>query len=154
MTSSTEQWFTDLLGAGGHTQNSEDLLTALIISASSTYKGQCQLRQLILQDSVPDVMPHWNESELNEKVQYLQWCKFPSYPSPLSPPPLPPPPPPLPPPLPPQESGVLDILLGRLLNAGWVSQARELATSMQHNSPDLTIVLVRLTISSLIPPLF
>ena len=34
-------------------------------------------------------------------------------------------------------------MLGRLLNAGYVSQARELAALFEHDSPDLTIVLVR-----------
>ena len=34
------------------------------------------------------------------------------------------------------------MMLGRLLNAGFVSQARELAALFEHDSPDLTIVLV------------
>ena len=35
------------------------------------------------------------------------------------------------------------MMLGRLLNAGFISQARELAALFEHDSPDLTIVLVR-----------
>ena len=35
------------------------------------------------------------------------------------------------------------MMLGRLLNAGYISQARELAALFEHDSPDLTIVLVR-----------
>ena len=34
------------------------------------------------------------------------------------------------------------MMLGRLLNAGFISQARELAALFEHDSPDLTIVLV------------
>ena len=34
------------------------------------------------------------------------------------------------------------MMLGRLLNAGYISQARELAALFEHDSPDLTIVLV------------
>lgn len=41
-----------------------------------------------------------------------------------------------------QESEAFDMMLGRLLNAGFVSQARELAALFEHDSPDLTIVLV------------
>ena len=37
------------------------------------------------------------------------------------------------------------MMLGRLLNAGYISQARELAALFEHDSPDLTIVLVRHT---------
>ena len=36
------------------------------------------------------------------------------------------------------------MMIGRLLNAGCVSQARQLATLFEHDSPDLTIVLVTL----------
>ena len=41
-----------------------------------------------------------------------------------------------------QESEALDMMLGRLLNAGLVTEARELAALFEHDSPDLTIVLV------------
>ncbi len=41
-----------------------------------------------------------------------------------------------------KESEAFDMMLGRLLNAGLVSQARELATLFEHDSPDLTIVMV------------
>ena len=34
------------------------------------------------------------------------------------------------------------MMLGRLLNAGLVTEARELAALFEHDSPDLTIVLV------------
>ena len=34
------------------------------------------------------------------------------------------------------------MLLGRLMNAGLLSQAREVAALFEHDSPDLTIVLV------------
>jgi len=37
---------------------------------------------------------------------------------------------------------VFDMVIGRLLNAGWIKQAKELATLFEHESPDLTIVLV------------
>lgn len=35
------------------------------------------------------------------------------------------------------------MMLGRLMNAGLLSQARQLASIFEHDSPDLTIVLVR-----------
>lgn len=38
------------------------------------------------------------------------------------------------------------MMLGRLMNAGLLSQARQLAAIFEHNSPDLTIVLVRCTL--------
>ena len=38
------------------------------------------------------------------------------------------------------------MMLGRLLNAGFISQARELAALFEHDSPDLTIVLVGIRI--------
>ena len=41
-----------------------------------------------------------------------------------------------------QECEAFDQILGRLLNAGLLSQARELADIFNHNSIDLTIVLV------------
>ena len=41
-----------------------------------------------------------------------------------------------------QECEAFDQILGRLLNAGLLSQARELADIFNHNSVDLTIVLV------------
>ena len=42
-----------------------------------------------------------------------------------------------------QEVKAFNMMLGRLLNAGYISQARELAALFEHDSPDLTIVLVR-----------
>ena len=42
-----------------------------------------------------------------------------------------------------QEVKAFNVMLGRLLNAGYISQARELAALFEHDSPDLTIVLVR-----------
>jgi len=42
-----------------------------------------------------------------------------------------------------KEVEAFNMMLGRLLNAGFVSQARELAALFEHDSPDLTIVLVR-----------
>lgn len=42
-----------------------------------------------------------------------------------------------------QESEAFDMMLGRLMNAGLLSQARQLAAIFEHDSPDLTIVLVR-----------
>ena len=41
-----------------------------------------------------------------------------------------------------QEVKAFNMMLGRLLNAGYISQARELAALFEHDSPDLTIVLV------------
>ena len=41
-----------------------------------------------------------------------------------------------------QECEAFDQILGRLLNAGLLAQARELADIFNHNSADLTIVLV------------
>ena len=37
---------------------------------------------------------------------------------------------------------MLDVALGRLVNVGWISQARELAMLFDHESTDLTIILV------------
>ena len=42
-----------------------------------------------------------------------------------------------------KEVKAFNTMLGRLLNAGCISQARELAALFDHDSPDLTIVLVR-----------
>lgn len=44
-----------------------------------------------------------------------------------------------------QEVKAFNMMLGRLLNAGYISQARELAALFEHDSPDMTIVLVRNT---------
>lgn len=41
-----------------------------------------------------------------------------------------------------KEGEVFDMMLGRLLNAGLLSQARSLAALFEHDSADLTIVLV------------
>lgn len=41
-----------------------------------------------------------------------------------------------------QEADAFNMMVGRLLNAGFVTQARELASLFEHDSPDLTIVLV------------
>ena len=41
-----------------------------------------------------------------------------------------------------QDCEAFDQILGHLLNAGLLSQARELADIFNHNSVDLTIVLV------------
>ena len=38
------------------------------------------------------------------------------------------------------------MMLGRLMNAGLLSQARQLASIFEHDSPDLTIVLVRVDV--------
>lgn len=43
-----------------------------------------------------------------------------------------------------QEVKAFNMMLGRLLNAGYVSQARELAALFEHDSPDMTIVMVRI----------
>jgi spatacsin len=40
-----------------------------------------------------------------------------------------------------EEVKAFNMMLGRLLNAGYISQARELAALFEHDSPDLTIVL-------------
>lgn len=42
-----------------------------------------------------------------------------------------------------QEVKAFNMMIGRLLNAGHISQARELAALFEHDSPDMTIVLVR-----------
>lgn len=44
-----------------------------------------------------------------------------------------------------KEVEAFNMMLGRLLNAGYISQARELAALFEHDSPDLTIVLVRVS---------
>lgn len=61
--------FEGLLSSGNYPSSCTELLKALTISSSSTYRGHCQLKQLILYDTVPVVMPHGNESDLTDKVQ-------------------------------------------------------------------------------------
>ena len=51
-----------------------------------------------------------------------------------------------------QEVKAFNMMLGRLLNAGYISQARELAALFEHDSPDMTIVLVRNTYQSHLLP--
>lgn len=41
-----------------------------------------------------------------------------------------------------QEAEVFEVMLGRLMNAGMLSQARELAALFEHDSADLILVLV------------
>ena len=52
-----------------------------------------------------------------------------------------------------QECEAFDQILGRLLNAGLLSQARELADIFNHNSADLAIVLVSMQTHAAKPPL-
>jgi spatacsin len=87
------------------------LLSALSITVTPSYSGQRNLAELALPDNVP---------VLTEASQHRDTA------SSLTDP---------------QEVKAFNMMLGRLLNAGFISQARELAALFEHDSPDLTIVL-------------